>query len=421
MPTTNSANQALHEAPFPFNKSQADIVLRSSDWVDFRVRSHILVEVSAVFEATLSLPQPQASSDPNGSPIIDLAEDSSILEALLRICYPIEKDETPRSLANVELVLRAALKYDMPLPIAVLKKELIATAKSAPIPTWAVACHTGLEEVARHAAEITLALKKDQLVFSPSDLTGVSAADYFRLCKFHCLGGKVEPEFWLLSPVPASSSQTADVPPPQLPSDIPFPDLIVRSSDGVDFALHRGVISMASQDLCHRIQALVEASSGANEMPVLQLQENSAVLAVLLRMCYSGVRAVQLNLDFDYEAILTAAEVYGMDCIRIQILNMWREIITTSPLCLYFIAVRLDWKEGMKQAAAIMLSMPLYAMYISQMEIASAIAYHRLIAYHGGYITAVTNSLESITSHSNFHSFLEGHFSTVASAAAPPP
>ncbi len=106
-----------------------------------------------------------------------------------------------------------------------------------------------------------------------------------------------------------------------------------------------------------------------------------------------------------------------MDCIHIQIQNMWREIITTSPLHPYFIAVQLDWKEGMKQATESSLSMPLYVMYVSQMEIAPAIAYYRLIAYHEDYTTAVMNSLSSITLNPSCCSFLAGHISSIASAA----
>ena len=84
----------VREPPHPFNRPNADIILRTADHVDFRLHSTILQEASTVFETLLSLPQPGTQSDndaPASFPVIDIAESSSVLEALMRICYPIVK------------------------------------------------------------------------------------------------------------------------------------------------------------------------------------------------------------------------------------------------------------------------------------------------------------------------------------------
>ncbi|KAI0713547.1 hypothetical protein C8Q76DRAFT_568430, partial [Earliella scabrosa] len=374
-------------ASFPFDKPGADLILRSSDRVDFRVRSHILLEASSFFETMLSLPQPPSGpSQTDERPIIELAEDSVVLEALLRICYPIEKEDSHRTLAEVEPILRAALKYDMALPIGVLKKELVSAVAGAPVQTWAVACRLGLESVARLAADTTLAITS--LDVSPDDLAGISAGDYFRLREFHRLGGQVESGFRPLDPpsAPRSSSPHSPVSPHDFLYDMPFPDLICRSSDGREYQCHRGVLSVASPVLHEQIKAMTPRdmpSVGNADPPILQLEESGMILAALLRMCYAGASAGDEPVfDLDYEAIFRAAEKYGMEGVQRQIRQQWRDCATASPLRAYLAAIRLGWKEEAKQAARYTLPDSLNALYIPELETTTALVYYRLIRYH---------------------------------------
>ncbi|KAI0630811.1 hypothetical protein C8Q77DRAFT_228751 [Trametes polyzona] len=93
-------------APPPFDKPFADLLIRSSDGVDFLVFKWILADASPVFAGMFELAQPSkwepgyavrssedstvvhttASSSP---PVIDVEEDSKTLQTLLTRCYPL--------------------------------------------------------------------------------------------------------------------------------------------------------------------------------------------------------------------------------------------------------------------------------------------------------------------------------------------
>ena len=102
----------IHTADYPFNKSEADITLRSSDLVDFHVRRHILFEASPVFESILSIPQSHTSEGDQARPVVELTEDNKTLDTLLRICYPVVKPASKRSLEELESAVKAAQKYE---------------------------------------------------------------------------------------------------------------------------------------------------------------------------------------------------------------------------------------------------------------------------------------------------------------------
>jgi hypothetical protein len=67
----------------------ANIIIRSSDLVDFRVHKSVLTMASPFFKYLLSLPQPSDSKSVNGLPVIELSEDSEVLNSLVSILYPV--------------------------------------------------------------------------------------------------------------------------------------------------------------------------------------------------------------------------------------------------------------------------------------------------------------------------------------------
>ena len=89
----------------------------------FRVRKAILSEASPVFESMFSLPSSaQISEDLRNKPRADsrlpsvpVTEDGHTLEALLRLCYPVdEKSVNPNfTLDGLISALVAAQKYDI--------------------------------------------------------------------------------------------------------------------------------------------------------------------------------------------------------------------------------------------------------------------------------------------------------------------
>ncbi|KAI0794173.1 hypothetical protein C8Q74DRAFT_561290 [Fomes fomentarius] len=393
-------------APYPFDKPGADIILRTCDGVDFRVYSHVLILASSFFETMLSLPQSQSQNEDSeaidGCPVIPVSEDSETLETVLRICYPIDQDDPSRSLMQIEKALKAALKYDMGMPVKVLQKELIAGTDTDALRTWAIACRTGLEDAARHAARtLTDRQSLDITTLVAADLEGITAAEYFRLREFYRLRGQVDSTFQLLVPsspyyvqLEALSRGNRD-PVPKFP-DMPWTDLILHSSDGNHFRVHRGLMSTVSPVLYERLRTQTGTSDVG--LTSLRLEEPGDVLSTLLTMCYPNSFSVESSATSDltrFQAVVNAAQSYQMDGLSGLLKTQWRGLAEASPLEAYFIAIRAGWMDCAKLAAKALFVRPLDGMYASQMEDMPALVYHKLALYHQSSLTAFRGVFES--------------------------
>ncbi|TFY52457.1 hypothetical protein EVG20_g10542 [Dentipellis fragilis] len=98
------------DAPFDNQDNGADIILRSSDKVDFYAHKIFLSFASPVFKTMFNHIQ---FTDPACQPTtLDVSEDSRTLEFILRSCYPV--NSTPLTkLADVRRVMEAVFKYDV--------------------------------------------------------------------------------------------------------------------------------------------------------------------------------------------------------------------------------------------------------------------------------------------------------------------
>jgi hypothetical protein len=77
--------------PPTFEVPDANIIIRSSDFVDFRVHKSVLVMTSPFFKDLLSLSQPSDSETVDGLPVVQLSEDSELLNSLVSLLYPIRR------------------------------------------------------------------------------------------------------------------------------------------------------------------------------------------------------------------------------------------------------------------------------------------------------------------------------------------
>jgi hypothetical protein len=77
------------ERPEPFDIPDANLIVRSSDLVDFRVHKPVLAMASPFFNDLLSLPQPSDSEIVDGLPVVQLSESSELLNSLISILYPV--------------------------------------------------------------------------------------------------------------------------------------------------------------------------------------------------------------------------------------------------------------------------------------------------------------------------------------------
>ena len=94
----------------PFNRSFVDVVLRTSDKVEFHLSKVVLMLASEFFEDMFS-GDSLAPPSPGERQIVDVPEDSHVLDPLLRFCYPVD-DPVLDDLNMLNRVLAIAVKYD---------------------------------------------------------------------------------------------------------------------------------------------------------------------------------------------------------------------------------------------------------------------------------------------------------------------
>ncbi|KAF7378360.1 BTB domain-containing protein [Mycena sanguinolenta] len=169
-PAANEPTQRVPFPAFPFvnTPGQTDIILRTSDGVDFYVRLAILSLVSPVFETMFTLPQAENSSQIY--PVIDLTVDS--LDELKEV---------------IEILIS---KYDMQWLVPSVKKHLERYVTSDPITVYAYAYVHGWEDLGRAAAKETLKLPlRTPGENTPEALRLIPADAYHTLLRYHyCCG-----------------------------------------------------------------------------------------------------------------------------------------------------------------------------------------------------------------------------------------
>jgi hypothetical protein len=152
------------EAPFLPKFSDmpgADIVLQSSDLVNFRVHRWVLATSSPFFRDMFSLPQPSNEVEPHELPVVRVSEAAEVLNSLISILYPVPS-EMPHSIDNILALLAATEKYDMgavqsSIRAEVSRKKLLSPTDSGRVfHVYAVACSKRLIPEMGTAARLTL-------------------------------------------------------------------------------------------------------------------------------------------------------------------------------------------------------------------------------------------------------------------------
>ncbi|KAJ7698048.1 hypothetical protein B0H17DRAFT_889207, partial [Mycena rosella] len=141
-----------------------DVIVRSSDMVDFHAHKAILSFGSVVFKNMFSFPEPigqDANLTREGKRVVILPEDCKTVEKLLILCYPrFTSSYLFQHLDGVDAAYEAAGKYQIPggrqLLQQVLEDPRFLTEE--PHRVFAIACHRGLEKLAKSAAIETLKL-----------------------------------------------------------------------------------------------------------------------------------------------------------------------------------------------------------------------------------------------------------------------
>jgi len=170
-----------------FGRPTADVILRSSDGVDFGVHKLLLSEASPFFETMFSLPQSSLKEVSNDSPVpvIPVTEHSMTLNILLQICYPIP-DPALESLEDVANTMAAALKYEIEVARLLCTNRLLSPdlLERDPVGVYAVATSLRLEDEARIAAKNTLRHPFPPSGDVPGALDRISGRSLYRLFEY---------------------------------------------------------------------------------------------------------------------------------------------------------------------------------------------------------------------------------------------
>jgi len=172
----------------PFDRVDADLIIRSCDQVDFHVHKVVLGIASVVFEDMFTAPGPPPHEKGQDVPIINLTEDSKTLHHLLTVIYPVDP-VIPGTLEEALWLLATCQKYEMDSTaycVRFLLKQRtppLLTALNS-FRTYGIACRYHLKEEALLAARLTLERPMNFDACS-GDLHIISGADLFRLWGYH--------------------------------------------------------------------------------------------------------------------------------------------------------------------------------------------------------------------------------------------
>ncbi|EMD37130.1 hypothetical protein CERSUDRAFT_155629 [Gelatoporia subvermispora B] len=185
---SGASDDETHILTPPFDSDDADVIIRSSDQVDFPVHRFLLFRASNIIDAALPLPQPKSepSDVAQGLPVVTLAEDRRTLEIMLRLCYPIDVVLPSDFIECAQSVVEAIRKYALTSAMLRLESRMseMVISSSEPLRFYALACSYGLEDLARKASRRFL---KHNALGNPysSTLKCMTGGAYHRLLQYH--------------------------------------------------------------------------------------------------------------------------------------------------------------------------------------------------------------------------------------------
>ncbi|KAL6302620.1 hypothetical protein BKA93DRAFT_736544 [Sparassis latifolia] len=372
----------LLTASAPFDRTNVDVVLRTSDSVDFNVYKNILALASPVFADIFDVPQPAIGAQQDMHPVLNvplvhITENSQTLDNLLRLIYPVA-DPVLKDAAGIAAVLSAAMKYEMEEATRLMEATLRDGVANDPSRAYAIACRLGLEELAGAAAMVCARGDIDYV----SDMDDITSGALYRLLHFRRVQPRNVGSFTFSAPQGAFVRQVAER--GRLTGSHPFnkpsADIVMRSSDGVHFHVHRLILTLASTVFAHRLKQRPQADDISPQgMRMLAVTEDSRTVAKLLQLCYPMQEPDVEDLDTAH-ALLAAAKKYEIAGALMFAQRKWMSHVHTQPLRAYFIAMRHQWIDGAREAADHLIFQP-SDVYVPEMEDVSASVYHRLLQY----------------------------------------
>ncbi|KAJ7445267.1 hypothetical protein FB451DRAFT_1104358 [Mycena latifolia] len=188
-PKSTDPSSSFIPAP-PFDDPGADVILRSSDGIDFRVHRLVLSLASPFFKQMFSLPQPTAEPE---VPTIPVTESAAALDRALRFWYPGAGPAVDQTLDELRETLESLImKYDVQSIVPFAKKELRGYLDKDAVAVYAIAWRHQWKDLAREAAKKTLTIPlRDFALARRSQLNYITGDAYHTLLHYHFQCGKI--------------------------------------------------------------------------------------------------------------------------------------------------------------------------------------------------------------------------------------
>ncbi|KAK2462746.1 hypothetical protein APHAL10511_005264 [Amanita phalloides] len=371
----------------------ADVVLCSSDRVDFHVLKTFLCYVSPIFKDLFNLSQESATEEHqrrNGLPVIPVTETSKTLRLLLDSIYPQEYEPQLNDATLFLNVAKAAQKYCMKKVENKFRRRIINSSLmiSRPFRMYAIAIDLEWEDVAIHAARQTLQTPLDKLPRA-RELNNITGSGFYRFLEYRLrCESSSKPSVEQLMKLPKATpyggvDSTPGVVDASKPFDSSAPsDIILRSSNGVDFFVIESLIRIASPS-----QSLTLLNPGGqvrDGRTVFQIPEESSVLYQLLCLIYPYADQLDMHNCRLYIWVVLALRRYGMTATetRLQAQAATTPLLSKEPMRVYIVASALGWNDLAKSAALNTLSQPLAEMvYMEQFDLITGMDLHQLMAF----------------------------------------
>ena len=138
-------------AKTPFDDARADLILRSSDGVHFRVFKIILSLASPIFADMFSIPPPASKQSDDEIQVVDLSEHSKVLDVALRHLYPIRSPDMI-TLRDTSILAEFARKYQVDALEKFITRYLAENVEQDPVGVYAIAATYGHKDVGAKAA-----------------------------------------------------------------------------------------------------------------------------------------------------------------------------------------------------------------------------------------------------------------------------
>ncbi|KAM6497242.1 hypothetical protein JOM56_007715, partial [Amanita muscaria] len=158
-------------------------------------------------------------------------------------------------------------------------------------------------------------------------------------------------------------------------------DLILRSSDSVDFFVFKSLIQIVAPEFDEVFPSRSKTDDGKF---VIHITQDSKVLHQLLSIIYHYIDEAEIS-DFQlYISVAEAAHDCKMATIekRLRRLALNSPLLVKEPLKVYVLATALRWEDVAKLAALNTLSLPLQEMtYIEELSRITGEDLYRLVNF----------------------------------------